>query len=231
MKTNTFILATTLGLLALTGITTYSMFKAKTLQTQLSENGLLTSQLTYHDLGLNLTGQSLVLYGATLTTYPNFFARRVQITDTHTTFKLTLNGIHGSLIRLFQQKEPYAFKHKILTYTPQEQLLQNPLITLAVAGYDILNADITLSAKLTTANQIICELEFKSNGKTKAHFISKITPHNPQLSVLQNLKGLTLPFRITYLDPEEKQRLDDYALSKNQSFVIQEQEFSFPFPI
>lgn len=221
MKTNTAILTITLTLLILTGMATGSLFRVKTLQTQFSKEALLSKQLNYSDIGLSLTGKALVLYNVSHLAYPSFTVRRIQIMNTSNTFNLSLKGIHGSLTKLFQQTEPYGFKHQILAFSPSEHLLKKPFISLAVLGYDLLDADVSFSAT-SSANQIICDLTFKDHGKVKAQFSAKLPLKKAQLSIWENLKDASIPFYMTYLDAELKEKLDNYALSKGLPFITQD---------
>ena len=229
MKINTIILTTTLMTVLGTGLMTCSTFRQKHLREQMLAQNVLSSQLTYKDAGLNLTGQALVLYNVTHPEYPGIKIRRLKIINQPNFFSVDLQGINGSLIGLLQTKMPYAFKGRISDYSPVDDFLKAPLITLSVLGYDILNADISLSATLTAPNQISVDLTFKQNNQPQMHFISKFTPPQIGGSVFQNLTTKPFPLYLTMIQSELKQRLDDYSLSKNLPFLTEDHQLAFPF--
>ena len=222
MKTNILILSATFCFLVLTSVTTCALFSTQKLQHQLLKEGILPAQLTYTGTSASLTGESLILYNASLPNYPSFSVHRIQIQNSFNTFYISLQGIHGSLMQLFRQTEPYAIKNQIQNFVPNEQLLLYPFITLAILGYDDLAADVLISAT-NKNNYLHCEIVFKNLNKVMARFTAKMTAQNPQQSVWDNLKDATVPFQLTYLDNSLKQKLDAYTLSKGLPFVTPEQ--------
>ena len=229
MRTNTIILTMTLGLLTLTAFVTYTTLRNKYLREQLSQQHLLPPQVSYQDSGITLTGKGLVLYNVSHSAYPTLSVHQLQITNTFNNLTLNLNGLHGELISFFQKSEPYAFKRQILSYSPEEELLQHPLLSLVALGYNHLDFDILLSAKRPTPNQIKVDLSIKDIDGTKAQFTANILQQNSNLSIWENLNGQVLPFQITYLHPTIKQRFDEYTNSKGLAQITEGQQVLLPF--
>lgn len=229
MKTNTIILSLTLGFVALTGLMTCSTYRVQHLQNQFTKENFLSSDVQYDDVGLSLNGQSLVLYHVIHSQFSSFMTQRIQLTNTPNKFQLILKGLNGSTIAHFQQHTPFSVTDKILDYDPNKDLLNQPLITLAILGYDQVNMDIAVSAKKITPTQISCDIILRDQGRLKAHFTSKFKPQHPQQTVWHNLKQQTIPMSIAYLDPELKERLDAYTSSKQLPFLTEEHFLPFSF--
>lgn len=226
MKTNTLILITTLSAVLLTSLMSCSMWRKQALQKQFLTQEL-TSKLAYTDIGLNLTGQSLVLYHVSHSDYPHFITRRLQIANNSNYFNFDARGVHGNITQHVQQKAPYEFKRQLITYNPNEHLLNLPMVTLSILGYDTLDTDIKLTASLVAPNQITCDLFFIQQGKPKAHFVAKFKPQNPKASIFENMMHQNIYMKVAYLDDDFKRRLDDYCLSKQLPFITDNQEIPF----
>ena len=231
MKTKLIIVGATWSLLVLTGLVSISVIQTQKLKQQYLSQGLLSSQLHYKTSGFTFRGDSLVLYDVSHSEYPSLMARRLQITNNNNVFKLSIQGVYGSIVRSFQQTEPYAIKHRILLFNPVEDLLLQPMIALSILGYDWLSSDIAISAERLPNNQILCNLVWQEHGKLKAHFVSKMELPDSQKSLVENLEEVPIPFHISYLDPQIKQKLDAYTQSKGLPFVTQTQQLMFQLPM
>ena len=227
MKINTIILSLTLSFVALTSLVTCSNYRIQSLRNRFTQENLFSPNIQYQDVGLSLNGNSLVLYNVTHAQYVGFNVRRLQLENTHSNFRLILKGLQGSLISYFQEKTPFSIEDKVFDYNPGKDLLNQPLLTLAILGYDILNADVYISVTKTTPNQITCDITFKEQGIIKAHFSAKFKPTASYKTMWDNLKQQPIPVRPTYLDPELKQRLDAYTSSKQLPFITEESLLNF----
>ena len=203
------------------------MWQKQSLHQQLLTQNIVDTKMDYSDVGLNLTGQALVFYQVSHPDYPSLTIQRLYLRHDITHFYFEARGIRGSLTSYFQKTEPYTVKRQILSYSPHSDLLKLPLITLATLGYDQINLDIKLTATLIAANQISCDLFLIENGHIQAHFTTRFKPQDQHRSVFENLVLQNPPMRLSYLDNNLKERLDDYCLSKNLPFVTDGQQFPF----
>ena len=229
MKNNWFILGITFGLLLTTGVMTCSLSRTQGLYKRFVEQGMLSSQVKFRAIDSAIMGESLVLYDVSHANYPMLSVRRMQIKDSQTLWMLSLQGIHGSLIHFFQHAEPYTFKNKLLVFNPQKQLLQEYLMTLAVLGDDLIDADLLVLTTVNSANQLTCDVTVKNQGKVLVQLQATITPSKQNAAVFQTLQESIIPFRVTYLDAELKKRLDDYMRSKQLPLMEKTQLFPFRF--
>ncbi len=226
MKTNTLILSLTLVFTALTGLITCSTHRVQKLHKQFLDENLISSAIHYNDIGLSLDGQSLVLYHVTHPNYSTFLTQRVQISHTTNQFKIAIRGLNGSIISHFQEHTPFSITDKIFNYNPNTDLLNQPLISLAILGLDSIHIDASIIAKKISASQISCDIFVQDKGHLIAHFTSRIKA-TPSLSLYENIKKESIPMTISYLDSELKQRLDAYTFSKQLPFVMEKQSIPF----
>ena len=227
MKINTIILSLTLSFVTLTSLITCSNYRLQKLKTELTHENLLSSDIHYKDIGLSFNGNSLVLYNVSHSKYSTLTARRMQLENTPSQFRLILTGVHGSLTSYFQHYAPLSVEEKIFDYNPNKDLLENPLLTLAILGYDILNVDIHISAIQKGPNQIVYDLIVQEQGHVKARFSAKLKPIPSSKTMWDNLKQQPVLIYLTYLDPKLKQRLDAYTSSKQLPFITEKNPFAF----
>jgi len=195
-----------------------SQYAVHTLKQKYTQNGLLSDVIDAQQYSTNLTGNALVLYNATHAKFPNLYVQRLLMHDDTKDFLLSLQGIHGSLLNYFQTTHFHVFKQELAAYNPATDLLKNPLMTLSILGYDALELTVLLKATRTAPNQIILNATIYIGGIKHAHFSTKLLPTKPNASVFENLKAQPLSFTLDFLSDEWKQKLDEYALSKNVPF-------------
>ena len=216
-------------IIVLLGICLFRHSRFQTLEKDIKLSGLLPEDVKIKEKALSLTAQSLIFYHVTSEEYPALYVRRIQIQNDYSIFKLSLQGIRGSLIQYYQETEPYAFKHTLDKYTPAKDLLSQAPITLSILGETDLDLDVSLNAALTAPNQITVVLNINKGYQKKARFISKFTPSKQSKSILQELKDKKLTFHADYLCADWKTKLDDYCLSKNIPFFTENAEYNFSF--
>ena len=220
-----------LGLFLLALLLGGSIFRGvrfQKLEGKVKKSGILPTEIQVEDSALSVTGESVVFYQVTSKEYPNLSVRRIQILDEESIFKVSLQGIQGSLIKYYQQTDPYDFKYQLQAYNPLKELMLKPLISLAVLDEDLSDMNMFLKASVTAPNQITVEIEITKGYEKKARFVSKFTPQ-PKLSMVQQLKNKKLAFRIDYFSPDWKEKLDNYCLSKNVPFFLEDAIFEFSF--
>ena len=116
----------------------------------------------------------------------------------------------------------HSFQKQLDHYNPATDLIAAPLITLAVLGETDLNLDISLEAIKTAPNQIVIDLIIWQNNQQKIHLSSKLTPKYANASLFDNLRRHKLSMQLKQICPDWKQKLDDYSLSKNKTFVTED---------
>ena len=102
-------------------------------------------------------------------------------------------------------------------------------MTLVILGYDLLEADVVISATTLSENQIVCDITLKNKGEIQIQLQAKIAPSKPNAFVFQNLKQAPLAFYLTYVNENLQQQLDDYMHSKHLPLIGKEQSLPFTF--
>ena len=208
-----------LGLITVVfGWITVSQHAVHALKQKYTQTGLLSDIISAQQYSTNLTGNALVLYNATHAKLPNLSVQRLLMHDDVKDFSLSLQGIRGSLMNYFHTTHYHTFKQELAAYNPATDLLKDPLMTLSILGYDSLDLTIMFKATRTAPNQIILNTTVYIGGIKHAHFSTKLLPTKPNASVFENLKAQPLSLSLEFLSEGWKQKLDDYALSKNTSF-------------
>ena len=83
-------------------------------------------------------------------------------------------------------------------------------------------------ASITAPNQVAVELEVFKGYERKARFVSKFTPQSKE-TMFQELKDKKLVFQVDYFSPDWKEKLDNYCLSKDIPFFIENKSYEFSF--
>ena len=206
-----------------------SQTTAHKLKKKYQSMGLIPIEASVDMYATNLSGSALVLYNISHEDYPNLNIHRLFIQNDSENFELFFSGIHGSLLNYLQLTQPYAFQQELIPYNPAQDLLQSPLLTLAILGYDDLNVNFSIKAIRTAPNQIIVEESISIGNQPQMHAVAKLAPPQPNASVFENLKDQILTFNIDFLSDNWKEKLENYALSKNLPFPTENRLYKAKF--